>query len=175
MTDTPNLAAASSERVEFIFRRHAETARRLEMPMLVGEWGAYGGQPGTLSPAWDVVGVFEKLLCGETFWAYFPGIEETPSFPVLQRPYPERVAGELLGYRYDPEADRFTCRWRERADVTAPTRVYVPGWLDVGEKRIVLDPQGAGYWVVPLRHGGAGAYLEIAPSGRYTERRLVVE
>ena len=39
VTDTPDLANASPERVEFIFKRHAETAVRLQMPMLVGEWG----------------------------------------------------------------------------------------------------------------------------------------
>lgn len=51
----------------------------------------------------------ERLLCSETFWAYFPGIEKAPSFAAIQRPYPERVAGQLLSYRYDPAADQFTC------------------------------------------------------------------
>ena len=42
----------------------------LEWPMLVGEWGAYGRQPGTLTAARAISGIFEKLLCSDTYWAY---------------------------------------------------------------------------------------------------------
>ena len=38
VVDTPALAKANSQRVELIFARHGETARRLEMPMIIGEW-----------------------------------------------------------------------------------------------------------------------------------------
>ena len=69
VVDTPQLARASNARVEFIFTRHRETAERLDMPMLVGEWGAFGGHGADVVPAaWGVVDVFETLGCSDTYW-----------------------------------------------------------------------------------------------------------
>jgi len=76
VTDTASLAQASTARVRLIFERQADAAQRLDMPLLVGEWGAYGDIPDTLPAAWAVVAVFEEILASETYWAYIPGIED---------------------------------------------------------------------------------------------------
>jgi endoglycosylceramidase len=174
VTDTPDLAGASPERVELIFTRHAETARRLDMPMLVGEWGAFGDRPGTLGPARQVVSLFERLQCSETFWAYFPGIADTPSFPAVQRPYPERVAGRLVSYRYDPSTDVFTCEWQEEATATAPTRVYLPGWFGPGRKRVVLEPVGDGFRLDSVSPSSSSVWVEVPPRLQGGSRRLTI-
>lgn len=70
VTDTSDVAAASSQRVELIFARHGETASRLALPMLVGEWGAYYGSASATPAARFVVAQFEKLLCSDTYWSY---------------------------------------------------------------------------------------------------------
>ena len=113
VTDTPDLANASPERVEFIFKRHAETAVRLQMPMLVGEWGAYDRHLNTLAPAQDVIQQFERLLCSETYWTYLPETETFPCFQAINRPYPARIAGKLRNYCHDPKNNIFNCTWEE--------------------------------------------------------------
>ncbi|NSW52519.1 MAG: cellulase family glycosylhydrolase [Anaerolineae bacterium] len=172
VTDTPFVADACPERMRFIFERHARTARRLQMPMLVGEWGAYGDVPGTLAPAWQAVNLFEELLCGETFWAYFPGIEHTPSFPAVQRPYPQAVAGRLLSYHYHAAEDSFTCEWQEDGRVESPTRIYLPDWFHASAKQIDLHPAGSEFRFIPLDDGSGNVMVEIPVTGD-AMRRIV--
>jgi endoglycosylceramidase len=172
VTDTANLSQASSERVALIFRRHAETAARLGMPLLVGEWGAYGEAAGTLGVAREVVRQFEALLCGETYWAYQPGIEDFPCFRALHRPYPERVAGDLTGYRYDPERDAFTCSWREPGTGGMPTLIYLPEWFWRSGRHVELAPPDDGFAVEPMHAGSGSVLLSLPPLGDAIERRL---
>jgi endoglycosylceramidase len=174
VVDTPGIADASSERVELIFRRHGETAQRLSMPLLVGEWGAYGRNPDTLPAAWHVVRQFEKLLCGETYWAYERGIEDVPCFPAIQRPYPERVAGTLEGYHYDPETATLEVTWREDGQVAAPSRIYLPGRFAGGDVRLDLTPKGLGATVAATSERSGSCYVGIPPLGEACHRHLVV-
>ena len=174
VVDTPSIAQAAPGRVALIFDRHHETAQRLQMPMLVGEWGAYGQHPETLPAAWYVVRQFEKALCGETYWTYEPGIEGFPCFQALQRPYPERVAGRLTGYHFDPQQAVFECEWRETGDVTAPSRIYLPDWFVWDKESVDLTPAGQGCAVVAIRPGSRNVYLEISPAGSPCDRRLTV-
>ena len=175
VVDTSRVASACSARVDLIFSRHAETARRWDWPMLVGEWGAYGKMPGTLPAARDVVGVFERLLCSDTYWAYEPEIESANSFPALWRPYPERIAGRLESYRYDPQGWSFECTWQEDPAITAPSIIYLPGWLgfdgtDHSSRKLALTP--AGDYQIESQAGGI--WLRIPPSGQAVKRVLKI-
>lgn len=175
VVDTPDIAQASPERVELIFRRHGATAQRLGMPLLVGEWGAYGRNPGTLPAAWHVVHQFEKLLCSETYWAYEPGIEHFPCFQAIHRPYPECVAGTLQSYHYDPETGVFTCTWEENGQIAAPSRIYLPEWFTFTTAALELTPAGNGITLSPTLPASANRRLEIPPTGAVGVRRLVIE
>lgn len=174
VTDTENISQASPERIELIFHRHAETAKRQDMPMLVGEWGAYGDTPHTRSTAWQVVNLFENLLCSETYWTYIPGIEHTDSFQALQRPFPERVAGKLLRYRCEPDSRIFTCVWQEDKRISAPSRIYLPDWLGCDLSQIKLNPWVTGFQAEPILAGSDNVILEIPPSGENLERVLEI-
>ncbi|MFN2110558.1 MAG: cellulase family glycosylhydrolase [Anaerolineae bacterium] len=175
VVDTPDIAAASPERVELIFRRHGATAHHLGMPMLVGEWGAYGRNPGTLPAAWHVVHQFEKLLCSDTYWAYEPGIEHFPCFQAIQRPYPERVAGTLQSYHYDPESGVFTCTWEEDGQITVPSRIYLPEWFTFDAANLTLAPAGNGATLSPTSPASANRHLDILPTGETCVRTLVIK
>jgi endoglycosylceramidase len=157
-----------------IFRRHGETAARLGMPLLVGEWGAYGRHPGTLPAAWHVVHQFEALLCGETYWSYETDLPAAPCFPALNRPYPERVAGALVSYHCDPDNALFEATWREGEKVTAPSRIYLPAWFATAPFAPALHPEGAGFRTVDAGLGTGNVYVEIPPVGRSCTRRFVI-
>jgi endoglycosylceramidase len=174
VTDTPDIASPSNPRVEFIFARHGETGKRLGMPMLVGEWGAYGGSPGAQPAAEFVVRQFEKLLCGETYWVYAKALDRTAAFRALQRAYPMAVAGTLLEYRADAANRKFTCTWKEDPKITAPTHVYVPEKFQITKDRVTVTPPGKGFSMEPVREGSHNTYLVIPPTGTAVERRLSV-
>jgi endoglycosylceramidase len=175
VVDTDWVGSPSPERVELIFKRHAETARRWEWPMLVGEWGAYGRRSGTLSAARQVVSVFERILCSDTYWAFEPAIENADCFPALWRPYPERIAGVLESYHYDPAGWSFECTWQEDPAITAPSVLYLPGWLgfdgtDHASRKPALTP--AGEYEIDAQAGGLWMY--IPPTGQAVKRRLKI-
>ncbi|MBN2310269.1 MAG: cellulase family glycosylhydrolase [Candidatus Hydrogenedentes bacterium] len=176
VTDTPDVANANPERVELIFKLHADTAARLGMPTLVGEWGAYCGLPGTLPAARDVVRQFEKHLFSDTFWSYSNqnGVDKAEYLPVLARPYPAAVAGVLLRYESDLDTGAFTCAWQEDPAVTAPTRIYLSELWYPNGAAVTVEPAGQGYVEEPVPGGEASKYVIIAPTGQAVERRVTV-
>jgi endoglycosylceramidase len=179
VVDTPEVADAHTARVELIFRRHGETAAQLGMPLLVGEWGAYGRHTGTLPAAWHVVRQFERLLCSETYWTYEPNLAHVPCFPAINRPYPERVAGTLVSYHYNPAARTLEVVWREDGTITAPSRIYIPAWLvengAAGDNILIrLTPEGSGAPHLTTAGSSAGRYVEIPPTGEPCVRRLSI-
>lgn len=173
VVDTASIASASAERVSLIFSRHGETARRLGLPMLVGEWGAFDGLPSTLPAAWMVARQFERELCGDTYWLYEPGLDRLPPFQAISRAYPERVAGTLESYACDPAGGAFTCRWLETGAVRANSCFYLPAWTGWPSRRIHLDPPGSGFTIEPDAAGNA--WVRVEPLGWQAARVLSVE
>jgi len=86
VTDTNSLDLTSNERVALIFRRHGELARTLRMPMLVGEWGAFYGNPAAAGAARFTVRQFDLLGCGDLYWAYRRELANSPLLRSLERP-----------------------------------------------------------------------------------------
>jgi endoglycosylceramidase len=175
VVDTARAANASAERVALIFSRHAETAQRWGWPMVVGEWGAYDMLPGTLPAARDVVRVLERILCSDIYWTYEPNFDMADSFPALWRPYPERVAGRLESYGYDPRNWSFECAWQEDPVTTAPSIIYLPGWLGFDgtshdTRKPIITPSGD-YQI--HTHAG-GVWLHIPPTGLAIRRMLKI-
>ena len=172
VVDTPDQANPSYDRISLIFTRHGETAKRLGMPMLIGEWGAYGGVgPEIVPAARAVVREMERLLCGETYWAYTPDIEKTASFEVLHRPIPLCVSGVLKAYASDLATHKFSCSWTEDPAVSAETEVFLPKTYYGDGKKVVLAPAGE-FVVTPI--GESAVRLTIKPTGKAVDRTLVV-
>jgi endoglycosylceramidase len=169
VTDTAEVAYPGPARLELIYSRHAETSHKGAWPALVGEWGAYGFHENTLPAAWLNVRQLEQRLFSDTYWAYETGIERSPIFPALSRPYPERVAGTLESYAYDPAAGCFTCAWQEDAAVSFPTIIYLPDWFDFDPANLTLTPSGQ-YRVETSPSGGT--WLLIRPIGAF--RRITI-
>jgi len=176
VVDTPYQADASPERIALIFSRHGETAKRLNMPMLIGEWGAYGGIGAEILPvARAVIEQFEKLLCSEVYWMYGRQIETCGYREILQRPIPLRVNGTLTAYSSEAKDDGvvFTAAWEDDAAVSAPSIVYLPGRL-AENTAITLDPPGEGFTPEPAGGNDGSVYLTIPASGASGPRVLVV-
>lgn len=85
VTDTQNQAASSLERVRFIFDRIEQNADRLNMPVLVGEWGAFYGAKdrAVVQQAEFIMDLYEQKHFSDTYWSYFDGMDQMPYFQAL--------------------------------------------------------------------------------------------
>jgi endoglycosylceramidase len=142
VVDTKEVENPSYERVEFIFERINETGKRMNVPVLVGEWGAFNGKSAKMAEtARQVINLFEGYRFSNTYWAYYSGIEDEPYFQkAIVRPYPAMVSGQLLAYNYDFNTGKFTCEWQEKENSKYPTEIYVPNLRSLTEKEIKLNP-----------------------------------
>jgi endoglycosylceramidase len=86
VTDTDSIDLNSNERVALIFQRHAEYAQTLQMPMLVGEWGAFYENPSAAGAARFIARQFDLLGCGDLYWDYQRELGKSPILPALKRP-----------------------------------------------------------------------------------------
>jgi len=176
VVDTPDIAHASNDRIAIIFARHGEKAKELNMPMLVGEWGAYGGAGSAILPtARFVTHQFEKLLCSDTYWEYGQYLPKAAYLDLLQRPILVSVAGALVSYHANFKTNAFTCTWTEDPAIKAPTRIYLPGRVYRGKDSVTLDPAGNGFTVEPAVPGSKNVYLVIPGAGNAAQRTLTVE
>ena len=154
VTDTAAAAAASEARLALIFERHRATATRLGLPMVIGEWGAFYGHAGARPAAEFICRQFERLGCGDVYWAAEPDLERQTVFAAFCRPYPMALAGTLVDYRADPVRGEFVCRWREPARGQGTSTIFLPANYRGGRSRIELDGRPAKPELQPLGDGG---------------------
>ncbi len=124
--DTPLTNEASTKRVDFIFNEHRRLQKRLNAPVIVGEWG--GMVPGgERYPALEhLIDGFDSNGWSQTYWHWFPEIEGSRIMEILSRPCPVAVAGEIKRYGYDRERNCFDLTYTGDPAVKAPTLVYLP-------------------------------------------------
>lgn len=124
--DTPLTNYASPHRIDFIFDEHKRTQERMDVPVLVGEWG--GMVPGSDEyPALEhLIEKFDKNKWSHTYWHYFVGFENSGIMNVICRPLPIAVAGEIKGYSYDRKNKEFTLTYSGSSTIKAPTLIYLP-------------------------------------------------
>lgn len=177
VTDTDAQAASSLARVQHIFDRIEQNADQLEMPVLVGEWGAFYGAKAeaVVEQARFILQLFEQKKFGHAYWSYFEGMEEQAYFQALHRAYPMAVLGSLDAYRYDLDTGELEVKWTQPSDAKGATVVYLPALNEAVQRSIELAPSSE-YRFQPIREA-AGGYLFISPSPEASSRslRLVVE
>ena len=175
LVDTEAYKEASTARVEYLFKTAKKTADRLNMPMLVGEWGAWGSNEGAyVHQADKIMRLFESQQSSQTYWAYYNNIEKNSFFKVLTKPYPTAVAGEIIKYSYDWENEIFTCEWEENSSMDVPSLFYLPDVSQLEEENINLNPGGYGFEIKTLDIG-ASARLNIQPLKENIIRKLTIQ
>jgi endoglycosylceramidase len=176
LTDTKEVESPSFERVELIYSRIAETAKRLNMPVLLGEWGAYHSNSDKMVKTSDhAMGLIEKFNFSNTFWAYYRDIDSYAFFnKSIIKPYPSEISGELIGYNYDREMEELVCSWEEDVNIKKPTRFYIPALNRFSEKHVWIEPEAdeINFESIPDLNSG---YMLINPTGEGTSRRLKLE
>lgn len=81
VTDRDNNDQVDNRRFNFILDQIQRSAQERNLPVVVGEWGAfYSGDKAFDEPAKYAMEQFEKRGWGQTIWAYWPGIENHSYF-----------------------------------------------------------------------------------------------
>ncbi|WP_349314364.1 cellulase family glycosylhydrolase [Chitinophaga sp. MM2321] len=168
VTDTRSVAGASNERMKIILHRLDSVSKVMQIPMLLGEWGAFYSADSSMFTAGDyIVAQLEQMRCGEVYWSYFNSLENAAYFPLINRGYPMAVAGELLHFKYDRMHRTLTVHWKNDASISSPTRLYVPF---PPEKVHLSDSKNAE--VIP--DGTNGAVVIVHPIKGKAIRKLVI-
>lgn len=111
VTDTPFTHLASENRLTLIAANKRGDADRMGLPLFVGEWGAFYGNPHTKAAARLANNLLERYSYGAFYWDYQQQIEDAPYFEVLAKPRPLALAGTLREYNFEPQTGHFVCRW----------------------------------------------------------------
>lgn len=124
--DTPLTNNASPHRVDFIFDEHKRTQERLDVPVIVGEWG--GMVPGSEEyPALEhLIEKFDSNKWSHTYWHYYADFENGKIMDIISRPLPQAVAGTIKKYSFDRKEKVFTLTYTGSSEIKAPTIIYLP-------------------------------------------------
>lgn len=88
VTDSKYQSESSFDRLKLIFGRIDSTANRLNMPALVGEWGAFYNNPDSsvFKQTDFIMNQFEAYQFSDTYWSYFENMDKVLYFNALIRP-----------------------------------------------------------------------------------------
>lgn len=134
VVDTDNYTDYNFERVEFIFETHKKVQDKLNVPTIIGEWGAFYGMQNSSEMVKHIVGILEDYKWSSTYWDYWRGIESSSVLEGLIRAYPQRIGGELESYQYDYENQSFKCTYQPNGEGTLV--IYYPYLAELAEDKI---------------------------------------
>lgn len=171
VTDSKASMTQEYGRLDFLFSNMFKRGNEMRIPTLVGEWGAFymGGE--YKEPAIHIINMIEKNKAGQTYWAFWEGINTQDYFGyALSRYYPMATNGELLKYYNDYNEKAFKYEWNE-TNRQSLTRVYIPDVSLLNDANSIQLNPISDYSVVPIGNTKSG-YLDIKPLG--VKRSLVL-
>ncbi|MDR1465904.1 MAG: cellulase family glycosylhydrolase [Oscillospiraceae bacterium] len=123
--DTPAYAFANNERAGALFAENRRAQQRLNVPVLVGEWGG-GGEGESFFPHIEyLMNLFDAYAWSNAYFTYGDGFFDQPIIRVISRPYPMAVNGRIRSFSVDPAAKTFTLEYAPQA-AAHPTEIYLP-------------------------------------------------
>lgn len=153
MVDTPAYKYASNSRVGSIFDEHKRSQDRLNVPVIVGEWGGQSDGTDWLYHIEYLLDKFDKNQWSHTYWAYYHGLLDDPIMTCLIRTSPVAVCGKIDSYSFNRESNVFTLEYTQDKEYNLPTEIFV----HKKAKSIECDSK---YTLEPIGENGA-AMLKI--------------
>jgi endoglycosylceramidase len=167
--DTPGYAYASNDRVGSIFAEQRRAQARLQVPVLVGEWGAgYMGEKCYPHIAF-LLHLFDAYQWSFAYFTYTEDLYDSPLMDILVRPYPAAVNGEVKAFGFDAGTGLFTLEFTQADgfDPALVTEIYLPH----SAGRV----EAAGFeWREEATGGGEGKTLLLTGGGA-GEHRVTVQ
>ncbi len=145
MVDTPEYKYASNTRVGGIFDEHRRSQERLDVPLIVGEWGGQSEGTEWLDHIEYLLDKFDSYHWGQTYWCYYDGLLENPIMRDLIRTAPVAVTGDIVSYSFDRENNVFTLEYAQDSDYNEPTEIYLhtePGSIEIEGPDFSYETEG---------------------------------
>ena len=170
VTDTEFMKNANLSRIDLIFNRHNQTSLRLNMPLMIGEWGAYQGLSGLKKQAIHTAKLFEQFLCSDTYWCYDEKIdfEKQSFFDSIHRSYPMKIVGTIKEYKSTKQG--FQCNWQERDSLNQDNCFYIKDINSINTQSIKLVPE-SDFDIIKNKTNNSG-YIKIKSLGKNSLRHL---
>jgi len=162
-------------------RRRTAEMEQQQSPLLLGEWG--------LDPNWGnselftrkVVALADRLRAGWAYWSYDPGgwsflnpdLTERTSAGLLVRAYPQKTAGQLKVFEFDPTTHRFTMTMVNDPSLGSPTEIYLPARRFYAGGWTLTTSAASGRW----RHSwdASREIVSVWFDGPAAERTITIE
>ncbi len=162
VVDTEGVGALSSNgRVKTIFDGHLNTQERLNVPVVVGEWGAFAHYEDTIPQCRYLISLFEKNLWSSTYWCYHNNLDNAPVLKYLKRAYPIAMVGKTISYHYDFENRNFTCKWDEGENKSGKSELYLPFMTKSEEHDVLRKEDGC---IVRIKATGGIREISLTPT-----------
>ncbi len=119
----------SNKRLDFILKRIRENQLKMNVPVIMGEWGGAQSGKNSLAHIDHIMRVFEKYAWSSIYWGM--KFDDKKLLSVFNRPYPAAVYGDIKEIHTDIKERRFTLVWcqnepcgkyAENANI-----IYIPG------------------------------------------------
>lgn len=121
VVDSDRYELYNKENVARLFAHKKEDQERLQLPAIIGEWGAFPSREFTGDLIRFMNGILEDNLWGDAYCEYHPGQETDPNFSALCRAYPMEICGELISYHGDDASLRLSYN-----AVPGSSKVFLP-------------------------------------------------
>ena len=145
--DTPLYQYAKADRVTAFFDEMKRTSERLDVPVVVGEWGGCSDNTDTswFPHAFELLDYFDKNKWSQTYWDYHGDDLSSPLMEMLSRTYAVAVAGEVRSYSTDREKGKYSIRYSSDSEGESIFYVHTDAKVDSdGEVRTIEEyPSGA--------------------------------
>lgn len=125
MVDTPAYKYASNSRVGSIFDEHKRSQDRLDVPVVVGEWGSRAEGVDWLFHIDYLLDKFDKNQWSQTYWCYYDGMLDDCIMSSLRRTAPVAVCGSIIEYFTDRKNGVFTLIYKQDAEYESSSEIYV--------------------------------------------------
>lgn len=148
VVDTEHYEIYNQDRVDLIYSTHRKVQERLNIPTLIGEWGAFTNHPATLELSKALISIFERYLWSNTYWCWCNGFKESPYSIALNRAYPQETGGVLVGYHYNYDTDIIKVDYIPSG---GETLIYHPHVALLSKENVVISGANAHACEIELR------------------------
>ena len=161
--DTPLYKYANSSRVKAFFGEMRNTQLRLEVPVVVGEWGGCSDNTDTswFGHAYELLDLFDGNEWSQAYWDYHGDDLDAPLMEMLSRTHPVAVAGDIKSYGYDRNNNVFTLSFTSDKKGESIVYLHKPFTVSDDVKYKVLEEYESGASLISITTDPGEHTIEI--------------
>lgn len=162
--DTPLYKYANADRVKAFFTEMHNTQLRLNIPVVVGEWGGCSDNKDTswFPHAYELLEFFDDMQWGQAYWDYHGDDLDSPLMGLLCRTHPIAVAGMIDKYNYNRETKEFTLDYTAKDKGDTLIYVHAPFTAEEGVKFKTVEKNDNGSSVISFKAENGKNHIKIS-------------